>query len=228
MAREKTLAVVPEEGGEVDEAALSEAVAEINRLYVAKGLEMTRAIGSYVLDRFFDGDTANFRTHGRKHVTFRKLGERTDLRVNYQFIWNAVAVVDQLKQLPENIAEALPLSHHKLLLPVKDPEKKLKLASEAIEKNLGKRELEQRVKKVRAKEIPGEKRGRKPEPEPVKNLRKVMKALDGLNLKRLTPAKLDGLDEKAAREMRLQLDEAWERLGALREQLAARADGTVE
>lgn len=208
-------------GAEVEESVLAAAVAEINRLYAAKGLEMARAIGSYVLETFFANDTANFRTHGKKHVTFRKLAEREDLRVSYGVIWNAVAVVDQLRLLPENIAEALPLSHHKLLLPVKDADKKVKLASEAVEKNLGKRDLELRVKKVRAKEIPGEKRGRKPESEILKRVKKLERALEGLDTKRFSPEKVAALGEEGAKDLKDRIQDAWDRLGVLRTLLVA-------
>lgn len=204
----------------VDDDALTAAVREINRLHAAKGLETARAIGSFVLETFFDNDTENFRSHGKKHVTFRELGEREDLQVSYSFIWNAVSVVDQLRLLPENIASVLPLSHHKLLLPVKDPEKKVKLATEAVEKGLGKRELEQKVKKVRAKELVGEKRGRKPDPELLKLLRKATGAVEDLNLRRFTPERVKELG-KAALETRLAVEKAYEKLGELRTLLAS-------
>ena len=207
-------------GDALDADALTIAVREINRLHAAKGLETARAIGSFVLETFFDNDTANFRANGKKHVTFRELGEREDLQVSYSFIWNAVSVVDQLRLLPENIASVLPLSHHKLLLPVKDPEKKLKLATEAVEKGLGKRELEQKVKKVRAKETVGEKRGRKADPELLKTLRKITGVFDDLNVKRFTPERMRELGKQAL-AMRLSLEKAHEKLDEVRRLLAS-------
>lgn len=39
-------------------ALLDEAVADLNRIYVRKGLETAREVGVYVLDRFFGGDPA--------------------------------------------------------------------------------------------------------------------------------------------------------------------------
>lgn len=207
-------------GDALDSGVLADAVREINRMYAAKGLETARVIGSFVLKTFFDNDTENFRKHGKKHATFRQLAEREDLHVSYSFIWNAVSVVDQLRLLPENIAEALPLSHHKLLLPVKDADKKLKLANEAVEKGLGKRELEQKVKKIRAKETVGEKRGRKVEPELLKALRKTTKVVDDLNLRRFTPERMRELGKDAVGS-RIAVEKAYEKLGEVRQLLAS-------
>lgn len=209
-------------GDALDADFLASAVREINRLHAAKGLETARAVGSFVLETFFGNDTENFRAHGKKHVTFRELGEREDLQVSYSFIWNAVSVVDQLRLLPADIASVLPLSHHKLLLPVKDPEKKVKLATEAVEKGLGKRELEAKVKKVRAKETVGEKRGRKPDPELLKALRHATSAVEELNLKRFTPGRMEDLG-KDALAMRLAVEKAYVKLGEVRKLLASTA-----
>lgn len=231
MTQEIVLASSLPGGDTLDSDVLTAAVREINRMHAAKGLETARLIGAFVLETFFDNDTDNFRKHGKKHVTFRQLAEREDLQVSYSFIWNAVSVVDQLRLLPENIAEALPLSHHKLLLPVKDADKKLKLASEAVEKGLGKRELEQKVKKIRAKETVGEKRGRRVEPELLKALRKMTKVVDDLNLRRFTPERMRELGKDAV-GTRIAVEKAYEKLGELRKLLASvayeQADTTVE
>ena len=40
--------------GEIDDALLNEAVIEINSIYVTKGLEMARAVGNYVVEKFFN------------------------------------------------------------------------------------------------------------------------------------------------------------------------------
>lgn len=134
---------------EVNSKLLDEAVEDLNRLYRTKGLETARAVGEYVLETFFEGDVDNFRTAGTKHVSFRNLAKREDLQLSYLFIWNSVAVVDQLRLLPEKIAEALPLSHHKLLLPVKDEKKKVQLAEAAVNQKLSKRAFVKSVREVR-------------------------------------------------------------------------------
>ena len=93
-----------------------DAVAELNRIYLTSWLETARGIGEYVLEAFSAIDPANFRQHSSGHLTFRELRKRDDLKVDWQFIWNAVAVVEQYCRLPRDVAEALTLSHHKLLL----------------------------------------------------------------------------------------------------------------
>jgi len=143
---------------------VDEVVVRLNRLYRDKGLETIRAVGELVLETFFGGDVDNFRTRGRAHVSFRKLAERKDLEMSYQFIWNSVAVLDQLRLLPATVANALPVSHHKLLLPIKDADLKLRLAEEAVGEGLGKRDFGERVKGVREATAPDIKLGRPPLP----------------------------------------------------------------
>lgn len=225
VTKESPLAVTLPGEARTDDAVLTQAVQHINRLYTAKGLETARAIGSYVLETFFGSDPENFRKKGKKHVTFRKLAERDDLHVSYSFIWNAVAVVDQLKLLPENIAEALPLSHHRLLLPVRDPEKKLRLASEAVEKGLVKRQFEARVKTARAKELTGERRGRKPDPIILKRIKQLGKALAALAVERIGADGVEGLTETQVKEALLDLDSVAERMTSLRAVLVVRLGG---
>lgn len=91
---------------------------------------------------------------------------------------------------------------------------------EAVEKGLGKRELEAKVKKVRAKETVGEKRGRKPDPELLKALRHATSAVEELTLKRFTPDRMKDLG-KDALAMRLAVEKAYEKLGEVRRLLAS-------
>jgi len=119
--------VVPAGGEELpgartsDDELLAKAVEEINGLYIRRGLEMALEMGKYVVDSFFDGDVENFARHNRDHVSFRALGNRDDLQVSYNTIWYATAVYAQQHKLPEACRLALPLTHQRLLLPVKDP-----------------------------------------------------------------------------------------------------------
>jgi len=144
---------------------IDSAVREINRLYVTKGLEAARGIGEYVLRTFFDGKTQNFHKRGKKHVSFRKLAEQDELRVSYGFVWKCVAFVDQLKVLPSDLANALPVTHHTLLLPVHDEKTKIVLARKAVRENLSKRELASEVRRIRKQKSNGDtRRGRPPTP----------------------------------------------------------------
>lgn len=159
----------------LDERLVDRAVAEINRLHRIKKFEAVQAIGQYVLETFFEGKFDYFHHHGRKHASFRALTKHEDLSMSYVSLRNAVAFVEQLKLLPAKVATALPYSHHKLLLPVSTVEEKKDLAEKAVEKDLSKRELEQEVRKIRAR--PGVKRGpgRRPDPAFVLAFRRLEK-----------------------------------------------------
>jgi hypothetical protein len=124
-----------------DQRLLDEAVADLNRIYTAKALETARLIGGYILERFFAGSAERFHDRGRKHVSFRLLAERPDLKFSYSYLWTCVAVVEQYAELPHDIADALPLSHHRLLLPVRDRDEKVALARRAVVEGLSKRQL---------------------------------------------------------------------------------------
>ena len=150
--------------GKLDQKLVDKAVAEIYRLHRIKKFEAVQAIGQFVLETFFEGKFDNFHHHGRKHASFRALADNDDLSVSYVTIRNAVAFVEQMKLLPSGIAASLTYSHHRALLPVVALEDKKALAAKAVEKDLSKEELEQEVRKIRAK--PGAKRGpgRRPDP----------------------------------------------------------------
>lgn len=130
----------------VDERFLDQAVADLNQIYTAKALETARLIGQYTLETFFGNSLDQFHDRGKKHLSFRRLAEHPDLRFSSSYLWTCVAVVEQFQHLPLNLAEALPLSHHRLLLPIRDPEEKIKLATAAIERGLSKREFAEAIR----------------------------------------------------------------------------------
>ncbi len=146
----------------VDEQMVDNAVVHINGVYVAKGLEMARAIGEYVMTTFFGDDPEVFRSRGNNHITFKELGKRDDLHVSSMFIWRAVSVVRQMRVLPGPVAETLPYTHHTLLLPLKDEETKRCLATRASEEKWPKRKLEEEVRRARKEEPRRSKAGRPP------------------------------------------------------------------
>lgn len=211
--------VLPGEA-EVDEATVNAAVAELNRLYSAKGLETARVMGEYVLQTFFDGKPENFHEKGKKHVSFRKLADREDLLPSYSSLWNACSVVEQLRLLPPDLVNQLPLSHHKLLLPVRDPEAKAELARKAVEAHLGKREFEEEVKRLREKEneereATGKRQaGRPPLPAFVKGLTKLRSAVA---LATSAPVEADDFSTYSPTDAEALLVELDEQLSALSE-----------
>jgi hypothetical protein len=205
---------------------IESAVHEINRLYVSKGLEAARGIGEFVLRTFFDGRTQDFHKRGKKHVSFRKLAEQDGLRVSYGFIWKCVAFVDQLKTLPDDLASALPVTHHTLLLPVHDERTKVTLARKAVRENLSKRELAAEVGRIRRqKPDGGAKRGRPPTP-PVERVISLLGRVAAEAASHGTKADLDHLDGDRMRTLMADAEKHIEVLRGLVERLRATVAAT--
>lgn len=211
----QTTTLAPRLPGEakVDNELVDQAVEQINRLYTGRALEMAREIGAYVLETFFAGDANNFRERGGEHATFRELSEREDLQFSKIWLWRAVSVYDQLKLLPENIAEALPYTHHTLLLPLHDETKKIELAKKAVEKGWTKDVLQAEVTKVREKEKTS-KGGRKPLLPFVKTVNRLEKFLASEEEHFSGLDEVEELDEdevkriqKTIKRMKLKLDQ---------------------
>ncbi len=160
----------------VDGALLDRAVQELNALYRTKGLETARAVAEVVIGVFFGGSVDHFNARSGSHISFVELKKRSDLHVSYQFVWNSCAVYDQIRQLPQHVVDALPMSHQKLLLPVKDREQKVALAQAAVKENLGKRAFEERIRLVR-KAATTSKAGRPPLPAFAKAFTVVKRAV---------------------------------------------------
>jgi len=130
----------------------------LNQIYTTKALQTACLIGEYVISRFFGGEVEAFRRDSCKHASFRALSKRVDLRFSPTYLWTAVAVVGQLRELPEDLAQCLPLSHHRLLLPLKDATVKVALARLAVEYSLSKRELKREIGQLVGGQAKGAKR----------------------------------------------------------------------
>lgn len=218
----ETTDLVPVLPGEatVDVALVSQVVGDLNQIYRAKGLETARAVGELLLGTFFGGDPAHFHERGKDHASFRQLAERDDLHFSHAFLWNACAVVEQLRLLPDDVAGALPLSHHKLLLTVKDPDAKAKLAREAVDRGLSKRDLEAEVVALRPEVAPESKPGRKALPAVVKGLTRLKAAVALAGSEDVV-----GLGPERAREVLAELDAQVAALGRIRAAVAVVAGG---
>lgn len=208
---------------EVDRALVDQAVRDLNQIYTTKGMETARAIGEYVVHHFFAGDldaAARFGPSGERHLSFRALSQRDDLQVSHAHLWVSVKVLDQLRQLPAELADALPVSHHRRLLSVRDARTKLRLAKKAVEKGLTVRAFEAEVAKARAKELQGAPRGRKPLPA----WQKAVNALGKLRFDpaTLTDAELEALPPERSGALVSTLDAQIQALEALRAKLQAR------
>lgn len=166
---------------DIDRAALpaapdidiDQAVADLNHIYIVRGLETMIAIGRYVLDTFFDGDEEAFRSKRQGYTSFKKLYGRTDLAMSYGVLGIAVNVMLQVEQLPRELAYALNTTRHRALLPVKDMELKIELAEAAVEENLAAAKIQRRVQAALGVDSP--RLGKKPLSPPAAALRKLDK-----------------------------------------------------
>ena len=199
---------------------VDKAVADLNGLYRAKGLETARAVGEYVLNTFFDGDPDNFRNSGNGHVSFRELGKRADLQVSWLFIWNSVAVVAQLRLIPADIAQALPLSHHKLLLPVKDAGQKVSLATAAVNEGWSKDVLVGKVKDSRSDQGQGKSTaGRPPLPAFAKAFTALRKVANTANGEAISDESFAHFSKDQAKSLLVEFDAHLASLSALADQV---------
>ena len=165
----------------LDEELLDQAVRELNRLVDKKGLRLALEVGRYVIDAFFEGDYGAFREQGKKYLTFRQLGMREDLLLSYSSIYHYVAVTEQVGRLPDELALELTLSHHKILLPVKDSQAEIDLARAVVEEGLSVSVFQQRVHAwLRGG---GRRRGvKQPLPEEVKTLSRLEKTVERIEV----------------------------------------------
>jgi len=209
---------------ERDEALLDQAVAEINRIYISKGLETARSIGRYVLEVFFGGNLAAFHQRNSKHETFRALASRTDLRVAYNTLWYSVAVLDQLRALPVPIAESLPFTHHKLLLPIQSPEAKTELAKKAVDEHLSSRDFASLVREARVKEIGPTRGGRPPLPAFVKGLSALSKAVAVATSEEISADFFERVSPSEVRRLIAEMEQQLSQLAELSDKLLAAAD----
>lgn len=161
-----------------------------------------------MIDRFFGGDIEAFDSGKSKSASFRALAKHPDLRFSATYLWTAVAVVGQLREFPENLGRRLPLSHHRLLLPIDDVAKKVALARRAVEAGLSKSELAIEIRQLcgyRAKRQP------KPRADPTV-LEALTDLVDASERFVLTATSVDGDLDRAGAESgrsllrRLELD----------------------
>ena len=165
----------------LDEALLDRAVRDLNRLVAMKGLGKVFEVGRYVIETFFDGDYGAFREQRKSSVTFRQLGRRKDLVLSHSSIYHYVAVAEQVERLPDELAWALSFSHHKVLLPVKDPETELALARAAVDEDLMVAALQVRVHAFLDR-TPWKRTGLRPLPAEVKKLSRLEKAAERIDI----------------------------------------------
>src|ERR1041385_4277232 len=142
------LEVVLPGAAEIDNELLARAVQDINAIHGGKAREAAIAVAQYIVKTFFCGEVKNFYQRGWKHASYKALANSHAMNMSYSALDKCVRVLRQMTDMPKELGEALPYTHHQLLLPVKDPVQKTKLAQEVIDHDMPKRELEMKIKKL--------------------------------------------------------------------------------
>jgi len=159
---------------DVDLVYMDRLVEVLNERARGEGLATSQNVARFLMEELFDGDFVLYRTRGRTHPVFRALLRHPKLNVSPSFLYYALAVHEQCHHLPSDVAAQLSLAHHRVLLPVKDPREKVRLARLAIRKKLSKRALE---KEARGTNCAHPHRGRPRTPDFIKGAHAVRRGL---------------------------------------------------
>lgn len=204
----------------IDDSVMDEVVDQLNTIYITKGLEAAREMGEYVLRKFFNGDLNAFRTRGRKHMSFRRLAGKQQLLPSYTYIYNSVALVGQLRVLPRDIGKALSISHHRALFTVADPGRKQELAKRAVEQKMTVRLFNKEIKKYCEGRARKSKAGRPALPSCVKEFRKIIRAIEAIDVGEFDDGIIDRYPPEQAKRLLKEMDEKLHQLSDYREALS--------
>ncbi len=179
---------------------MSVLVEALNDRARGEGLVSVLATGRLIMQAFFDGDPACWRARGSTDPDFRALLAHPALEPSPRAIWYALAVFAQCQELPPDVAVALNVAHHRLLLPIPDPATRLALAREAIAAGWSKRRLAEEIRRRGHQARP---LGRPRVPEVVHVARRVRASLDAATT---APSDAASLRRYGAAEVRAALD----------------------
>lgn len=134
-------------GTELSVRELDAAVAEVNRIWLAKGLEAAKAVGVYLLRVFYDGNLSAWR-EGGDAPGVRALAEHPQLRMDRNQVWNSLRLVDQLDELGHDLGGRLTMTAHRALFRLEDGRAKRALATEAAEEGWTVARITERVREL--------------------------------------------------------------------------------
>jgi len=167
-------AIRPVDPGPSD-AVVSEVALAIGEMQRAAGLCFAVNVGRLVLERFFGGDMALLRSHGKKSVSLGRLAEHPALPMNKCALFRAIAIFEVVDRMGGVATwKHLCASHVRAVLPLA-PVKQRKLLKTAEAKGWTVRTLEEKVAKLPRTQRPG---GRPQLPAFVKTIRGLRKYQD--------------------------------------------------
>ncbi len=157
----------------------------------------------YPLTTFFEGDIARYRKRGNTHASWMALLRHAavaDLGPSGQTLRNYVLAWDVSSTLPQEVRDALPLTHRVRLAALHDPGRRQTLARLAADKGLSSRALETELRREKVKGRKGARRGRPALPASVKALTQVRGAVGRLTEARKAAGELDDKQRQASPE----------------------------
>jgi hypothetical protein len=145
---------VPAEDAEED-PLIEAAVIEINKLVGDNLLKTATAVGSYILEVFYKNDILEaLSKNPKKHISYRKLQDRLDLKIHYKTLNQMVGITIQeqflLDKFPEEKVKLLSYSQRVELLPRNDDDK-LTLAEKCFEEQLTIKQIRSLISKSKIK-----------------------------------------------------------------------------
>ena len=196
----------------LDETLVGNTVRCINAIHRDRSLEFARQVGSAILKAFFRNCSDLYHTLSSKHVSFRSLAACPDLEMSYSTLYRYTAIEIQIRRMPLEVAMALSVTHHGVLLAVRDMNHKVRLARRAVEAQWSSRQLREMVRKEREQRP---RTGRPPLPPVVKATRGLSRALaiieDLEDAPELPQEQAQALLEDLTR-VRERIDEVWDQV----------------
>jgi hypothetical protein len=127
---------------------LEAAVDEVNRIWLAKGLEAARAVGVYLLGVFYGGDLQAWREGQAEAPGVRALMDHPRLRMDKGQVWSSLRLVEQLDELGHDLGGRLTITAHQALFRIGDTRTKRTLAKRAADEGWPVARVVERVREL--------------------------------------------------------------------------------
>lgn len=113
---------------------VEQAVDDTNAAVAQSRFQLATIVRDLVIGRFFGGDYSRFADRNpTKEQTFAAFVRHKRLVVGDKTVYYLVRVGEQARHLRSEVAQWLPFSHHKLMLPIKDATVREQLAERAFD-----------------------------------------------------------------------------------------------
>jgi hypothetical protein len=128
--------------------AIERAVRDLNAICRAATLDFALAVGAFVIDRFYAGDLARWRSRdATKQDSLRRLARHPDLAMHPGCLYRSVAMYELGQRIGIPQCRRISTSHLRLVLPLLPPQQE-RLLRETEEAGWSVRRLEEEVRAV--------------------------------------------------------------------------------